>query len=199
MILSIDSALRKCGFACGEKPKLIVEIGILWSDDKREFPEDRALSMVDDMDALISQYGVKRIIMEMPAPQAPAMHYRNKKTGTMEQFMPRGQADYGVACATIKNELRHRWPAIPITRVRSDQWSQQTKKAAHIAAAKLLYRGYDPNQDPDGDAADAICLLALLSDPEAFNAALFAGKSIAKRTINPRKVGAAALFTGNAK
>jgi len=194
MILAIDTALKKCGYAVGEKPSTIIECGILWSDDRREFAEDRAISMVDDMDGLIRQHGVDRIIMEMPAPQAPLMRYRNKKTGMQEKFMPRGQADYGVACGTIKNELRHRCPAIPITRARSDQWSQQTKKDAHKAAAKLLYKGYEPTQDPDGDAADAICLLALLADPEAFNAALFAGNAIAKRTINPRKVGAAALF-----
>lgn len=195
MILAIDSALRKSGYACGEKPSAIIECGILWADDKREFAEDRAMSMVEDMDALIRQYRVDRIIMEMPAPQAPMMHYRNKRTGQQEQFMPRGQADFGVACGTIKNELRHRWPAIPITRARSDEWSMQTKKAAHIAAAKLLYRGYEPAQDPDGDAADAVCLLALLADPEAFRAALLTGKVQAKRTVNARKI-VGGIFTG---
>lgn len=195
MILAIDTALKKCGYAVGEKPGAILERGILWSDDKREFAEDRAISMVDDMDALIRQYRVKRIIMEMPAPQAPVMHYRNKRTGRQEQFMPRGQAEYGVACGTIKNELRHRFPAIPIRRARSDEWSMRTKKAAHIAAAKLLDRGYESNQDPDGDAADAVCLLALESDPEAFRAALLTGKAQAKRTVNARKI-VGGIFTG---
>lgn len=194
MILAIDTALVKCGYAVGVAPASIAECGTLWSDDKIAFPEDRAMTMVDDMDKLIVEYRVTKIIMEMPAPQAPVMHYRNKQTGKQEQFMPRGQADYGVACGAIRVELRHRWPAIPIRRERADEWSMHLKKAAHIAAARLLYAGYESDQDAGGDAADAICLLALEADPEAFRTAMLTGKMQTKRTVNPRKI-VSGIFT----
>ncbi len=187
MILALDTALRKSGYAVGPNPASIIECGILWAA-KVELPEDRALSVAEDAICLVKQYGVTQIIMEMPAPQAPSFHRYDKASGQTVPFMPQGQADYGVACGTIKAELRHRLPGVPIERVRSDLWSQKTKKAAHKIAAKLLHSGYDEDQDPDGDAADAVCLLAWLVDRQSLLDALAVGKLKTRRTINHRKI-----------
>ena len=41
MILALDTALRKTGYAVGASVTDIRECGILWADKHLEFPEDR--------------------------------------------------------------------------------------------------------------------------------------------------------------
>lgn len=149
--LSLDPSSKVTGAVVGvtdDGPRLdILHKALLEPSRKRAPALDRAESMAAQAVELVERFDPQAVIVEVPAPQAPA-RLRN----------PRGQASYGLAVGVIITTLEWHWET-PVHPVPSDLWTRRVSKRLRRKAIACARPRYDPTTDPGGDIADAIGLL----------------------------------------
>ena len=111
----------------------------------------RALSMADDLAALIDEIGPGRVIVEIP---------NNHAHGGGEDSKGFGLATYGVAVGAVLHVLWRSPLRELVYPVKPSEWAGESSKISRARQVAMLHPGYVDIADKDSglDVADAIAL-----------------------------------------
>jgi len=142
MLLSIDPAFAKTGWAVFSGPRQLVDFGLIKTGVKHGDAVERCFRQCRDIMHMLDEHSITEAVVEIPTG-----HAWGPGNG-------RGQSLYGMAAGAIVTILWGR--RIKLHRYTTHEWTKSVKKKPRADKLTLLYPDWCPEIDKGLDIADAI-------------------------------------------